>query len=209
MEHLLTHNSASMKTVVEIYVIEETKELIYDNEKLDQWNKLVADLGLQGQTSVIKTEKSPIPFLWMNQSLIKTFEELCPKKDAIGLYSKTPIPVEALSLVALSTKETYFDKIEVWYNDKTPDPALIGYKYNKGVGEWEKNWYADKYLLARWSDVKASIAELTQRAKNLFILRRKNEIEASIKRQQRDLEDINIEANNLFGFTEPGVEVPF
>jgi len=210
MEQLLINNSASMKTVVETYIIEETQELIYDNEKLDQWNSLVAELGLTGQTQVVKTDKSPIPFLWMNKALVKVFEELCPRKTKIEEYSKTPIPVEALSLASLSKKEGYFDKIEVWYNDEHPDPAIVGYKYTQGNGEWEKNWYAEKYLLARWSDVKATLEQLTDRAKKLFTLRRSNELKESIKRHQRELEDIEIEANNQFGFGgENAVGLPF
>jgi hypothetical protein len=213
MEHLLKHNSASMKTEVETYIIEETQELIYDNEKLDQWNNLVKELGLEGQTQVIKEEKSPIPFLWMNQTLVKVFEELCPRKTKIEEYNKTPIPVEALSLVSLSKKESYFDKIEVWYNDKNPDPAIIGYKYRDGdKSEWSKDWYAEKYLLARWSDVKATLAELTERAKNLFILRRTNELKDTIKTHQRHLEDVEIDANSQFGFAGTGtgsVDLPF
>lgn len=199
-----------MKTEVELFIIEETQELIYDNEKLDQWNNLIAELGLTGQTQVVKTEKSPIPFLWMNQVLVKVFEELCPSKVEISTYSKTPIPVEALGTVALSKKENYFDLIEVWYNDKNPDPAIVGYKFTKGASDWEKKWYAEKYLLARWSDVKASLAELTERAKKLFILRRKNELEGEIKYKQRELADIEQTANTQFGFAgEPGVGLPF
>lgn len=212
MKELLTNNSASMKTVVETYIIEETQELIYDNEKLDQWNGLVAELGLTGQTEVVKPDKSPIPFLWMNRALLKVFEELCPRKTKIEEYSKTPIPVEALSLASLSKKEGYFDKLEVWYNDENPDPAIVGYKYTHGSGEWERNWYADKYLIARWSDVKATLEELTERAKKLFTLRRSNELKESIKRAQRELEDITIEANKTFGFAgtgENGAPLPF
>ena len=46
-------NHPAMKTVVETFVIEETQELIYDNEKLDKWNKYVEELGLTGQTKII------------------------------------------------------------------------------------------------------------------------------------------------------------
>lgn len=199
-----------MKTEVELFLIEETKELIYDNEKLDQWNNLVTELGLQGQTKVVKVEKSPVPFLWMNDTLQKTFTELCPRKVKIAEYDKTPIPVEVLSLVSLSIKEDYFNKIEVWYNDKNPDPAVIGFKYTRGNSEWERDWHAEKYLLARWSDVKASLSELTDRAKKLFVLRRTNELQTSIKQNQRELEDIELKANAEFGFAnEPEVGLPF
>lgn len=204
MENLTINNSASMKTVVETFIIEETQELIYDNEKLDQWNAMVSELGLTGQTQVVKTDKSPIPFLWMNQTMKAVFEELCPRKVKIEEYDKTPIPVDALRMVALSKKEGYFDKIEVWYNDKEPDPAIVGIKFGKGTSTWEKEWHADRYLLARWSDVKATLEELTEKAKKLFLLRRTNELTDEIKRRQRELEDIEITANNTFGFGGTG-----
>jgi hypothetical protein len=212
MEQLLINNSASMKTVVETYIIEETQELIYDNEKLDQWNGLIKELGLKGQEQVVKTDKSPVPFLWMNETLLAVFGELCPRKVKVNEYNKTPIPVEALSLVSLSVKEGYFNEIEVWYDDKTPDPAIIGYRFTKGTSAWENQYYAEKYLLARWSDVKASLAELTERAKQLFTLRTVNELNETIKRNQRALEDVEITANNRFGFAGTGkssVDLPF
>lgn len=213
MQQLLNNNSASMKTVVETYIIEETQELIYDNEQLEKWNGLVAELGLKGQTEVVKADKSPIPFLWMNSALKAVFEELCPTKKKIEEYGKTPIPVEVLSMVSLSKKEGYFGKIEVWYNEQNPDPAVIGYKY-KGVKgtEWDREWNADRYLIARWSDMKATLEELTERAKNLFTLRRTNELNDCVKRYQRELEDINIEANKTFGFggtSESAPTLPF
>lgn len=214
MKQLLTNNSASMKTVVETYIIEETQELIYDNEKLDQWNNLVTELGLTGQTKIVKPEKSPIPFLWMNQALVATFTELCPRKVLVTDYDKTPIPVEALGLVALSVKESYFEKIQVWYNDKNPDPAIVGIikgaNYDPKYPTWESGF--EYYLLARWSDVKATLAELTERARKLFVLRRKNELENIVKRYQSDIDDIDAEANNKFGFagTDAGaIDLPF
>lgn len=214
MEQLLINNSASMKTVVETYIIEETQELIYDNEKLDQWNKLVGELGLTGQTKIVKPEKSPIPFLWMNQALVATFTELCPRKVLVAEYDKTPIPVEALSLVALSVKENYFEKIQVWYNDKNPDPAIVGIikgaNYDPKYPTWESGF--EYYLLARWSDVKASLVELTERARKLFLLRRSSELERIIKRYKDDIEELETEANTKFGFAgtgEGGVDLPF
>lgn len=212
METITKNNSASMKTVVETFIIEETQELIYDNEKLDQWNNLVAELKLTGQAQVGKKDKSPVPFLWMNETLLAVFGELCPRKVRVSEYNKTPIPVEALSLVALSVKEGYFNEIQVWYDDKTPDPAIIGYRFTKGTSAWENEYYAEKYLLARWSDVKATLAELTERAKKLFILRTSNELKDTIKRNQRALEDVDIAANNRFGFAgtdESAVALPF
>lgn len=216
-----------MKTVVETYIIEETQELIYDNEKLDQWNKLVSELGLTGQTKIQAKDKSPIPFLHMKQALVEVFGTLCPRRVDIKAYDKTPIPVEILDLAALSMKEKYFNKIEIWYDDKTPDPACIGisgkwivYRKNYShIGEYateaealaQKNlpeYYAHyfeetaKYLIGKWADVKQSFEELTAKAKKLFIATRKSEIEEALIVEKRKLEDLEIEADKRFGFDD-------
>lgn len=192
-----------MKTVVETYIIEETKELIYDNDKLESWNKHVEALGLVGQSKIVAGEKSPIPFLWMNTALINVISELCPTKKAIEVYDKIPIPVEILDIVALSVREGHFDKIEVWYNEANPDPAVVGFKYKDGeTASWAKEYYASKYLMARWSDIKQSIQQLTERAKKVFVARRTNELKASIKMAQRELEDLELERDSHFGLKD-------
>jgi hypothetical protein len=227
MENLLINNSASMKTVVETFIIEETQELIYDNEKLDQWNSLVAKLGLQGQTKIQAKDKSPIPFLHMKTSMVNVFTLLCPRRVDIQDYDKTPIPVEILELAALSVKENYFTRIEIWYDDKTPDPACIGvlgkwivYRKNythiaepateadalalKSHPEYHNHYFEEtgKYLIGRWADVKQSFEELSAKAKKLFIASRTSEIESIIREEKRKLEDVETEANNKFGFDD-------
>ena len=139
MENLLNNNSNEMKTIVETFVIEETASLIYDNEQLDKWNGLVAELGLTGQTSIQTKEKSPIPFMHLKANFVAVFETLCPRKVDVSEYNISPIPLEILDLIALSVNEKYFDKIQIWYDDKNPDPVCIGlkgswYSYTKDNG---------------------------------------------------------------------------
>jgi hypothetical protein len=227
MEQLLINNSASMKTVVETYIIEETQELIYDNEKLDQWNKRVQELGLTGQTKIQAKDKSPIPFLHMKNTLINVLAQLCPRKVDIKDYDKTPIPVEILDLAALSVRENYFNKIEIWYDDKTPDPACVGilgrwivYRKNYShIGEvateaealalkdhpdYHNHYFEEtaKYLIGRWADVKQSFNELSAKAKQLFIASRKSDIERNIREEKRKLEDLTNDADVQFGFED-------
>jgi hypothetical protein len=237
MQELLKHNSTSMKTEVELFIIEETQELIYDNEKLDQWNKHVVELGLTGQTKIQKKDKSPIPFLHMKQTMVNVFLQLCPRRVNIKEYDKTPIPVEILDVAALSVKENYFNKIEIWYDDKTPDPACIGivgkwvvYRKNyshigefdteaealalKGHAEYHNHYFEEvgKYLLGKWADVKQSFEELAARAKSLFIASQKSAIESNIREEKRKLEDLETRADREFGFSgsdESAVDVPF
>lgn len=123
---MLQNNSLEMKTEVETFIIEETAPLIYDNEQLDKWNDLVKELGLKGQTNIVKPNKSPIPFMFLNQGLKNILDTLCPKRVSIENFDISPIPVEILSLVSLSNMEKYFNKIQIWYDDKQKDPCCIG-----------------------------------------------------------------------------------
>jgi len=122
----LKNNSESMKTVVETFLVEETVDLIYDGDKLEKWNGLVSELGLTGQSQIVKTDKSPIPFMHLKKSMINVLKTLCPRKVPIREFNITPIPIEILDLVALSEREQYFSAIQIWYDDAKPDPACVG-----------------------------------------------------------------------------------
>ena len=124
---MFQNNSSEMKTVVESFFVEETLELIYDNEQLDKYNSLVKELGINGTSSIQSKDKSPIPFLHMKTSLENIFSTLCPVSVDFKDYNLTPIPVEILELIALSVREKYFSKIEIWYDDKSPDPVCVGF----------------------------------------------------------------------------------
>lgn len=199
-------NNSSMKTVVETFIIEETQELIYDNEKLSQWNQYVQELGLAGQAKIKVEDKSPIPFLHMNQVLVNVFETLCPKKFEIEKYDRTPIPVEILSLVALSQKESYFTKIEVWANEKDPDPVVVGLV--PGADHSKSEWYPhywERYLIGRWADVKQSLEQLTEKAKKIYKANIINSAKSSIRTYERQIEDADATVAAKFGLiTEEG-----
>jgi hypothetical protein len=220
------NNHESMKTVVETFLTEETVELIYDNEQLDKWNKHVEELGLQGQTKIVKKEKSPIPFMHLKQSYVNICKALCPAEVDIKNYNISPIPVEILDLVALSVRENYFDKMLVWYDDKSPDPFVVGMNHtsyyshkddgglNKSFPTYEQalqdqnenSWFKHKpygvgseyYLIGKWADVKHSWSELKEIATERFVAERSNEYHKAIKEAQRGLEDIRTEAFDKF-----------
>ncbi len=198
----LQNQSPEIMTYVETFLSNETVELIYDNEQLDNWNKKVQELGLTGQSqlTITNTAGSPVPFLHMKQTLVKTFEELCPQKVEMKDYSVAPIPVEILDLIALSVNEKYFDTIQIWYDDKSPDPVAVGLRY---LSEEDRNkgysWRMEKYLIGKWGDVKRPFNELIELAKARFINRKKNEYSQNVKDYNRRLEDVENEAYTTFG----------
>ena len=93
------------QTVVQTYMVEETSDLVHDNDALTRWHDKVIELGLKGQTEIVTAKKSPIPFLDMNNKLQNVFLTLCPVWVNVEEYNRTPIPVEILDLIALSKKE--------------------------------------------------------------------------------------------------------
>lgn len=194
-----------MATVVETFYVEETVNLIHDNDALAKWNEKVNELGLEGQKTVVKTDKSPIPFLWMNEALVSAFEVLCPSKTEMEKYDKTPIPLELLEVVSLCKREDYFDLVEVWFNEREKDPVIIGYKYNLGSSEsdWWRKSRGDKYLIGRWADVKASLDALVKRAKNLFFQSETLRLKQQIRDSQRHLEDLESIIERKFGNAMP------
>jgi len=206
----MTNNNESMATVVETFYVEETTNLIHDAEALKKWNERVDELELHGQKDVVVADKSPIPFLWMNSAIVKTFETLCPTKVEIAKYDKTPIPLDLLDVVALCKREKYFDCIEVWYNEEQKDPAIVGYKIDKAIKEdWWAKSQGKKYLIGRWADVKESLDALVVRAKKMFIENTKNSLQYQIKQYQRNLEDVEQIAERDFGGAMPSTLLPF
>lgn len=222
----LENNSSEMATVVETFIQQETAELIYDNEQLEKWNSLVTELGLTGQTTIVKPEKSPIPFLHMKESIVNIFECLCPIKVEVEKFNVTPIPLEIMEMIALSKREGYFDKIEIWYDEKTPDPVCVGTLYTnwtvtypdknipsesgltkqeaegkaKGLGGTvdKYSWYREQYLLGKWGDVKKSFDELRKLATERFLGSQTILAKQKIRDAQRELEDLETNAYNKF-----------
>jgi hypothetical protein len=220
------NNSNEMKTIVETFIIEETQSLIYDNEQLNKWNELVDQLGLQGQTQIVKPNKSPIPFMHLKQSMAEVFKTLCPRIVGVKEYNITPIPVEILDLIALSVREGYFEKIQIWYDDKNPDPCCIGVNYqtyystnNEGRLQTsfnskeealthmaENGWTKEKpypinetyYLLGKWADVRHSFEELKEMAMKRYMNEQGTYLLDNIKNMQRQLDDLQIEATKKF-----------
>jgi len=216
-----------MDTVVEIFMISEVQDMTFEPEKLERWNALVSGLGLSGQQNLSKGDKSPIPYLPMNKSMVNVFETLCPRKVPAESFDQTPIPLEILEQIALSKREEYFTDIEVWYNEKSPDPVVVGkcgYYYQStwakernldmdnlhfhskkeafeaGVKEDTSMYYNDeqKYLIGKWSDMKHSFEELKTMASNRFTEEKRMSVERRIRDCKRELEDLDTEAFNMF-----------
>lgn len=173
----------------------ENKELIYDGEMLDEFNALVDELGLKCN-NVKDGEKSPIPYMWLDEATIRAFKLLCPRVDKVGNYPME-IPLEVLRHLKLSKNEKYFDEVEVWSNTKDPDPFMIGKVY-KTNGDREKKytWNMQNYLIGRWGAEKKSIDELINLARKIAEIRIKTYAAAGIAKLKSWIECPDVWADN-------------
>jgi len=142
----------------EIYLQPELEELVVDSEKRDEWMEKVTSLGLEGQLKLTKNSEkgSASPYTFMNEQMKLVFGTLCPSKAEVAKYDKSAIPVDVLSHVALCKQEGYFHKLEIWFDNKSPDPVLVGYvtdKYNSPL-----------HLIARWGDEIIPYEQLCEKA---------------------------------------------
>ena len=145
--------------MVETYVQKHNIELISDPAKLDAFKAQIDALELEGQKQLITDDKSPNPFTPLNESMERVFKTICPTVTKIESYSTEPIPPEILDLIALAKKENYFVEIEVWSDDKEPDPVVVGIVHRDG-----RSWDRMVYLIGRWGTELAPFVELKNMA---------------------------------------------
>lgn len=171
--------------MVQTFVIEETKTLIYESESIDQWKEKCDALGLDKQLALTQPGKSPVPFEFMNTVSKRVYETICPAKVEFKDYDKTPIPLEVLGLIKLCVDEKYFSKIEIWYDDKSPDPLAIGRKSKDSY-----TWNDDFYLIARWGDVLRPFEELKSKAIAIFTNSKRIEYRRNIVENEAKLKTV-------------------
>lgn len=184
-------------TFVETYFLTEHEEAFTEPE---EWKAKVEELELEGQKSLMEGEaKSPIPFMLIEKDMEAIFSTVCPRTQNIEDYSSQPIPMEALSTVGLAVKENYFERIEVWSNEKDPDPLIVG------VAKIDGNM--TKFLMARWGREKKTLEDLKKRAMELWIPKAINKLKSEIKENEGKLDRIQELAEMHFNGEYVGVYV--
>ena len=175
--------------MVQNFLVEEVTELIHDNEKLEDWKQKCKELGLLSQLQLASQDKSPILFDSMNELQFRVYRTLCPANVNYRDYNRTAIPLEVLSLFALCEKEAYFQKMNIWYDDKNPDPIAVGLPHGKS--EWSSGSWN---IIARWGDVLRPFEELKSLAIARYKISSRVRLEHNISesRMKLDILDSNV-----------------
>jgi len=220
--NVTSENHNMMQTQVELYFDKELSDITFDTDSLGEWKDLVSELGMDKQLSLTKGKESPVPFPYMNESMKRVYGTLCPTIVNYKEFNKTPIPLEVMKQIAFCVREKHFTDIEIWFDDKTPDPVVVGktckYYGYKGASWSSENRTKDldskqevldiigsggsvhetdvnKYLIAKWGDVKRSFSELKVLAKERFIDKHASQMKSDIEVLTGKLKVISENAN--------------
>lgn len=136
-------------------------ELETPHQNAIHWEQLCNGLDLKQQIKKLgKVERIGNPYMRLDPRTERVCEMLCPKKESYTTYTAGTLPLEILQEIHRCKKNEWFPVMEVWYDDQSPDPFLIGYESKKGS--------ANKYLIARWGDELLPLEQLTNKAINRF-----------------------------------------
>lgn len=182
----------------EIYLLDECKDITFDEDKKEEWLKIIDELDLTGQKELVSDKESPIPFLYMNESMKNVYETLCPCEIGVNQYSKSPIPLQVLGIIKLCETENYFEKLIIRYDDVNIDPVLVG--INK-TGNYSK----DYYLLARWGNELDNLEQLREKARQRWIGNSTTKLQGDIAEKQSILDNIENHSKNFVA----GNNVPY
>jgi hypothetical protein len=147
---------------VKIYREPENVGLLLDENELAEYQQLAEELGIPE----VKLGKTPSVYQTLNQVQVRALKALCPAEVSLENYGRSTIPVEVLRAIKFIKENEMFDFIKVWYDDKNPDPIIVGEKYRTESDRTSGySWNTEKVLIARWGDCAHELPELVEMGK--------------------------------------------
>jgi hypothetical protein len=147
---------------VKIYREPENVGLLLNEDELAEYQQLAEELGIPE----VKSGKTPSVYQTLNAVQVRALQALCPASTSLESYSRSTIPVEVLRAIKFIKENEMFDFIKVWYDDKNPDPIIVGEKYRtQSDRDNGYTWNTEKILIARWGDCAYELPELVEMGK--------------------------------------------
>lgn len=183
----------------EIFIEPELMEL-EQPEIAQEWFDICSELGLKHQLShADKSEdKKAPPYMYVDPKTSRIIKTLCPVQVKYADYKASTIPLDVLKEIHKAEKNGWYSKICICYDDKSPDPFVVGFT------KAESEWNADIHLIARWGAELLPFEVLEQKA----VARMKQEATDALRelkfKVEAALDDVNAFTNSLL----TGKEVP-
>lgn len=185
----------------EIFIEPELMEL-EQIENAQEWFEICSELGLDKQLAHAdkSEERKAPPYMYVDPKTARIVKTLCPVEIKYSDYKASTIPLDVLKEIQKAEKNGWYSKIHICYDDKSPDPFVVGFT------KAENAWSADIHLIARWGAELLPFEVLEQKA----IARMKDEATEALKELQfkinNALSDVDKFTKSLLGGTEaPGL----
>jgi hypothetical protein len=176
----------------EIFIEPELMEL-EQPEVAQEWFNICSELGLDKQLAhADKSEdKKAPPYMYVDPKTSRIIKTLCPVQVDYHNYKTSTIPLDILKEIQKAEKNGWYSKICICYDDKSPDPFVVGFTKS------ESDWNADIHLIARWGAELLPFEVLEQKA---VARMKQNAIDALKELQFRvktALEDVDAFTNSM------------
>jgi len=184
--------------IVESYIQKEIVATDVDEKELDEWNELVAALGMEGQAKLNGASKGVNPFPIMTTKVYNVYNTLLVNQREHTEFSEESIPLEVLKLIKYAKDENFFEQIDIWYEPTMDDPVVVGIRHRNG-NKWDKAYH----MIARWGEELIDYHTLEQKAIEKLKVERKQRLGEKHVEVKNALEtlDIDVEAHIKQGKT--------
>lgn len=145
--------------MTEIFIEPELENLEVA-ENAAEWFEICTSLGLKEQIRHAdrSEEKKAPPYMFIDPKTDKIIVTLCPRVVNYMKYSASTIPLDILQEIAKAEKNGWYKEIHIAYDDKSPDPFVIGITHS------QHSWNASKHLIGRWGSELLPFEQLEQKA---------------------------------------------
>jgi len=126
--------------------IEPELENLENADAAAEWFEVCTQLGLSEQIKHAdrSEEKKAPPYMFIDPKTEKIIVTICPRVVNYKKYSASTIPLDVLQEIAKCEKNGWYQEIKIAYDDKSPDPFVIG------ITHGQYSWDCAKHLIARW-----------------------------------------------------------
>ena len=149
----------------EIFIEPELQEL-EQIENAQEWFEIASELGLTEQlkhADKSEDKKAP-PYMYVDPKTSRIIKTICPVQVDYKKYKASTIPLDVLKEIQKAETHGWYSKIHICYDDKSPDPFVIGFT------KADSSWNADIHLIARWGAELVPFEILEQKAMSIMKL---------------------------------------
>ena len=178
--------------MTEIFIEPELSEL-EQPEQAQQWFEIATKLGLSEQLihASRSEEKMPPPYMHIDLRTGRIIKTLCPVQVSYTNYRASTIPLDVLEEIEKCVRNKWYSKIDICYDDKSPDPFVIGFTHH------EHSWKRDMHLIARWGAELIPFEMLEKKAIDRLRNTAKNKLSELKFRTEMALSDVDAYIDGL------------